>query len=63
MKIKQICEINQCVNKMYEQNDRCRIVEFKKKAKKRVFRTLLNFGPDRFSRFDVYWIQTDKQTN
>ena len=21
------------------------------------------FGPDRFSRFDVYWIQTDKQTN
>ena len=20
-------------------------------------------GPDRFSRFDVYWIQTDKQTN
>ena len=19
-------------------------------------------GPDRFSRFDVYWIQTDKQT-
>ena len=22
-----------------------------------------NFGPDRFSRFDVYWIQTNKQTN
>ena len=21
------------------------------------------FGPDRYSRFDVYWIQTDKQTN
>ena len=21
------------------------------------------FGPDRFSRFDVYWIQTDTQTN
>ena len=21
------------------------------------------FGPDRFSRFDVYWTQTDKQTN
>ena len=21
------------------------------------------FGLDRFSRFDVYWIQTDKQTN
>ena len=21
------------------------------------------FGPYRFSRFDVYWIQTDKQTN
>ena len=21
------------------------------------------FGPDRFSRFDVYWIQTNKQTN
>ena len=21
------------------------------------------FGPDRFSRFDVYWIQTDVQTN
>ena len=21
------------------------------------------FGPDRFSRFDVYWIQTDIQTN
>ena len=20
------------------------------------------FGPDRFSRFDVYWIQTDRQT-
>ena len=20
------------------------------------------FGPDRFSRFDVYWIQTNKQT-
>ena len=20
------------------------------------------FGPDRFSRFDVYWIQTDKQS-
>jgi len=20
-------------------------------------------GPDRFSRFDVYWIQTDRQTN
>ena len=20
-------------------------------------------GPDRFSRFDVYWIQTNKQTN
>ena len=20
-------------------------------------------GPDRFSRFDVYWIQTDKQTD
>ena len=21
-----------------------------------------NYGPDRFSRFDVYWIQTNKQT-
>ena len=21
------------------------------------------FGPDQFSRFDVYWIQTNKQTN
>ena len=21
------------------------------------------FGPDRFSRFDVYWIQSNKQTN
>ena len=21
------------------------------------------FGADRFSRFDVYWIQTNKQTN
>ena len=21
-----------------------------------------HFGPDRFSRFDVYWIQTNKQT-
>ena len=21
------------------------------------------FGPDRFSRFDVYWIQIDRQTN
>ena len=21
------------------------------------------FGPDRFSLFDVYWIQTDKQTD
>ena len=21
------------------------------------------FGPDRFSRFDAYWIQTNKQTN
>ena len=21
------------------------------------------FGPDRFSRFDVYWIQTPKQTD
>ena len=21
------------------------------------------FGPDGFSRFDVYWIQTDRQTN
>ena len=21
------------------------------------------FGSDRFSRFDVYWIQTDRQTN
>ena len=21
------------------------------------------FGPDRFSRFDVYWIQKDRQTN
>ena len=21
------------------------------------------FGPDRFSRFDVYWIQTSKQTD
>jgi len=21
------------------------------------------FGPDRFSRFDVYWIQTDRQTD
>ena len=21
------------------------------------------FGPDRFSRFDVYWIQTDRHTN
>ena len=21
------------------------------------------FGPDRFSRFDVYWIQTDKETH
>jgi len=21
------------------------------------------FGPDRFNRFDVYWIQTNKQTN
>jgi len=21
------------------------------------------FGPDRFSRFDVYWIHTDKQTS
>ena len=21
------------------------------------------FGPDRFSRFDVYWIQRNKQTN
>ena len=22
-----------------------------------------NFGPDRFSRFDVYWIQTNRQTD
>ena len=22
-----------------------------------------NFWPDRFSRFDVYWIQTNQQTN
>ena len=21
------------------------------------------FGPDRFSRFDVYWMQTNRQTN
>ena len=21
------------------------------------------FGPDRFSRYDVYWIQTNKQTD
>ena len=21
------------------------------------------FGPDRFGRFDVYWIQTNRQTN
>ena len=21
------------------------------------------FGPDRFSRFDVYWIQTNRQTD
>ena len=21
------------------------------------------FGPDRFSRFDVYWIEPDRQTN
>jgi len=21
------------------------------------------FGPDQFSRFDVYWIQTDRQTD
>ena len=21
------------------------------------------FGPDRFSRFDIYWIQTDRQTD
>ena len=25
-------------------------------------RSHTKFGPDRFSRFDVYWIQTDKQT-
>jgi len=44
MKIKQICEINQCVYKMYEQNDRNRIVEFKKKAKKRLFKFFLILG-------------------
>ena len=26
-------------------------------------RSHTKFGPDRFSRFDVYWIQTDKKTN
>ena len=25
--------------------------------------SLEKFGPDRFSRFDVYWIQTDRQTD
>jgi len=25
-------------------------------------RSHTKFGPDRFSRFDVYWIQTNKQT-
>ena len=25
-------------------------------------RSSTNFGPDRFSRFDVYWIRTDRQT-
>ena len=25
-------------------------------------RLLKKFGPDRFSRFEVYWIQTNKQT-
>ena len=25
-------------------------------------RSYTKFGPDRFSRFDVYWIQTDRQT-
>ena len=25
--------------------------------------TQKQFGPDRFSRFDVYWIQTNKQTD
>ena len=25
--------------------------------------SLKKFGPDRFSRFDVYWIQTNKQTD
>ena len=23
---------------------------------------IIEFGPDRFSRFDVFWIQTDKKT-
>jgi len=26
-------------------------------------RSHIKFGPDRFSCFDVYWIQTDKQTD
>ena len=26
-------------------------------------RSHVKFGPDQFSRFDVYWIQTDRQTN
>ena len=25
--------------------------------------SLKKFGPDRFSRFDVYWIQTDRHTD
>ena len=26
-------------------------------------RSQTKFGPDHFSRFDVYWIQTDRHTN
>ena len=28
-----------------------------------IINTIKTFGPNRFSRFDVYWIQTDRETD
>ena len=36
---------------------------FQKFNEDRILMSHKKFGPDRFSRFDVYWIQTNKQTD
>ena len=56
------------IHKIFCENPRIIFVLFYDVHKENMFTINLEdgrekFGPDQFSRFDVYWIQTDRQTD